>query len=67
MCSSPTGRRERAQRVSVIFGYPFKPSTDASAEIGADKFAMYTLNDGAWIKNVAEEARMVDSMRKAAT
>ena len=50
--------------VSVIFGYPFKPSTDASSEIGADKFAMYTLNDGAWIKNVAEEARMVDSMRK---
>jgi hypothetical protein len=50
--------------VSVIFGYPFKPSTDASAEIGTDKFAMYTLNDGAWIKNVAEEARMVDAMRK---
>jgi hypothetical protein len=50
--------------VSVIIGYPFKPSTDASAEVGTDKFAMYTLNDGAWIKNVAEEARMVDSMRK---
>jgi hypothetical protein len=50
--------------ISVIIGYPFKPSTDASAEIGTDKFAMYTLNDGAWIKNVAEEARMVDAMRK---
>jgi hypothetical protein len=50
--------------VSVIIGYPFKDKTDASAEIGADKFAMYTLNDGAWIKNVAEEARMVDAMRK---
>ena len=25
---------------------------------------MYTLNDGAWIKNVAEEARMVEAMRK---
>jgi invasion protein IalB len=50
--------------VSVIIGYPFKASTDASAEIGTDKFAMYTLNDGAWIKNVAEEARMVDAMRK---
>jgi invasion protein IalB len=50
--------------VSVIFGYPFKASTDASAEIGTDTFAMYTLNDGAWIKNVAEEARMVDAMRK---
>jgi invasion protein IalB len=50
--------------VSVIIGYPFKVSTDATAEIGADKFAMYTLNDGAWIKNVAEEARMVEAMRK---
>jgi invasion protein IalB len=50
--------------VSVIIGYPFKASTDATAEIGTDKFAMYTLNDGAWIKNVAEEARMVDAMRK---
>jgi invasion protein IalB len=50
--------------VSVIIGYPFKASTDATAEIGSDKFAMYTLNDGAWIKNVAEEARMVEAMRK---
>jgi Invasion associated locus B (IalB) protein len=52
--------------VSVIIGYPFKDKTDATAEIGADKFAMYTLNDGAWIKNVAEEARMIDAMRKGA-
>ena len=50
--------------VSVIIGYPFKTSSDATAEIGAAKFAMYTQNDGAWIKNVAEEARMVDAMRK---
>jgi hypothetical protein len=50
--------------VSVIIGYPFKSSSDATAEIGPAKFAMYTQNDGAWIKNVGEEARMVDSMRK---
>ncbi len=50
--------------VSVIIGYPFKPSSDATAEIGASKFAMYTQNDGAWIKNVAEESRMIDAMRK---
>jgi invasion protein IalB len=48
----------------VIIGYPFKPSSDATAEIGATKFAMYTQNDGAWIKNVAEEARMIEAMRK---
>jgi invasion protein IalB len=52
--------------VSVIIGYPFKPATDATAEIGTAKFAMYTQNDGAWIKNVAEEARMIDAMRKGA-
>src|SRR5207249_8084925 len=50
--------------ISVMVGYPFKTSSDATAEIGTAKFAMYTLNDGAWIKNVAEEARMVDTMRK---
>jgi invasion protein IalB len=61
--SSRPGENVRDE-VSVIIGYPFKPNTDASIEIGAAKFAMYTLNDGAWIKNVAEEPRMVDAMRK---
>jgi invasion protein IalB len=52
--------------ISVIIGYPFKSASDATAEVGATKFAMYTQSDGAWIKNVAEEARMVDAMRKGA-
>ncbi len=52
--------------VSVIIGYPFKSASDATAEVGPTKFAMYTQNDGAWIKNVAEEARMIDAMRKGA-
>jgi hypothetical protein len=52
--------------VSVVMGYPFKTNSDATAEIGTAKFAMYTQNDGAWIKNVAEEARMVDAMRQGA-
>ena len=52
--------------VSVIIGYPFKTSSDATAEIGTAKFAMYTQSDGAWIKNAGEEARMVDAMRKGA-
>ena len=52
--------------VSVIMGYPLKTNTDATAEVGPTKFAMYTQNDGAWIKNVADEARMIDAMRKGA-
>jgi hypothetical protein len=50
--------------VSVIMGYPLRPNSDASAEVGPTKFAMHTQNDGAWIKNVAEESRMIDAMRK---
>lgn len=54
------------EEVSVIIGYPFKPASDAAAEIGATSFALYTQNDGAWIKNAAEEARMVEAMKKGA-
>jgi hypothetical protein len=49
--------------VSIIIGYPFKPSTEATAEVGTTSFALYTQQDGAWIKNAAEEAHMIDAMR----
>jgi len=50
--------------VSIVIGYPFKPGYEASVDIGAAKYVMYTQADGAWIKNAAEEARMVDAMRR---
>jgi hypothetical protein len=50
--------------VSVVIGYGFKPNTDASLEIGGAQYAMYTQGDGAWIKNAAEEPRLVETMRK---
>ena len=49
--------------VSIIIGYPFKPGTEASADIGSTSFALYTQQDGAWIKNAADEANMVRAMR----
>jgi hypothetical protein len=52
--------------VSVVIGYPFKTGYEASVDIGSNKYAMYTQGDGAWVKNPAEEARMVDAMRKGA-
>ena len=51
--------------VSLIIGYPFKPNSEATVEIGGTKFALYTQADGAWIKNAAEETRMIEAMRKA--
>jgi len=50
--------------ISIIVGYPFKPGFEATVDIGSAKYAMFTQNDGAWVKNPAEEARMVDAMRK---
>ncbi len=50
--------------VSVIVGYPQKAGIDATATIGSASYVMYTQNDGAWVKNAAEEAQMVDAMRK---
>jgi hypothetical protein len=51
--------------VFIMIGYPFKPGSEASVDIGSAKYTMYTQNDGAWIKNAAEEARMIDALRKA--
>jgi Invasion associated locus B (IalB) protein len=56
-----------ANEVSIIIGYPFKPGTEATAEVGSTTFALYTQQDGAWIKNAAEEAHMVDAMRQGQT
>src|SRR6185437_11330695 len=50
--------------VSVIVGYPQKAGVDASASLGSASYVMYTQNDGAWVKNAAEEAQMVEAMRK---
>lgn len=51
--------------VSVMFGYPFKPNAEASLEVGGSSFSMYTQSDGGWVKNAAEEPRLVEAMRKA--
>jgi hypothetical protein len=51
--------------VSVMIGYALKPGSESSVEVGGAAFAMYTQGDGLWIKNAAEEERMVEAMRKS--
>jgi invasion protein IalB len=50
--------------ISLIVGYPQKSGHDASAAIGSANYVLYTQNDGAWVKNAAEEPKMVEAMRK---
>jgi invasion protein IalB len=50
----------------LITGYAFKPNSDATVDIGGANFAMYTQNDGGWVKNATDETKMVDALRKGA-
>ena len=52
-----------SNEVSFIVGYPFKSNSEATAQVGSASFALYTQQDGAWIKNAAEEAHMIEAMR----
>lgn len=54
--------------VSVIVGYPQKAGFEAEATIdGSSKYTLYTQDDGAWVKNAAEEPQMVEALRKGGT
>jgi hypothetical protein len=55
-----------ANEVSVMIGYALKPGSESTLEVGGGSYSMYTQGDGLWIKNAAEEERMVEAMRKSA-
>ncbi|HUD88772.1 MAG TPA: invasion associated locus B family protein, partial [Xanthobacteraceae bacterium] len=40
-----------------------RPGSEASVDVGSTSYALYTQQDGAWIKNATEEAQMVAAMR----
>jgi invasion protein IalB len=52
--------------VSIMIGYAVKPGSESTLQVGGGTYAMYTQGDGLWIKNAAEEDRMVEAMRKSA-
>ena len=52
--------------ISLIIGYPLKPNSEVVAAIGSTTFPFHTQEDGAWVKNPPDEAKMVEAMRKGA-
>ena len=55
-----------SNEVSIMIGYTLRPGSESTLEVGGATYAMYTQGDGLWIKNAAEEERMVEAMRKSA-
>ena len=64
--SRPALAEKVVNEVSIMIGYALKPGSESALEVGGASYAMYTQGDGLWIKNAAEEERMVDAMRKGA-
>ena len=50
--------------VSVVVGFTMKPDADATVDVGTASFPFYAKNDSAWIKNAAEEGKLIEAMRK---
>ncbi len=50
--------------VSVVVGFTIKEGSDATVDVGNMSFPFYAKNDSAWVKNAAEEGKLVEAMRK---
>jgi invasion protein IalB len=60
--SRPT-EKVRDEVSMLVTGYQLKPNADATLSVGNANFAMYTQNDGAWVKNTAEESKLIAALR----
>jgi hypothetical protein len=50
--------------LSVVAGFSLKDGADATLSVGGMDFQLYTKGDSAWLKNAAEEAKLIESLRK---
>lgn len=50
--------------ISVVMGFPLKEGSDATLTIGPASFDLYTRGSGAWVRNVAEEKRLLDTLKR---
>lgn len=50
--------------ISVIVGFPMRTGRDATITVDGSSFSAYVKDDGAWIRESDEEAKLVDAMRK---
>ena len=69
LISSWPGRKVKNEP-SVVPGYQYKVGSKVQVQVGADKFELFTKNDGsaggAWLENPADEKKLVDAMKRGA-
>jgi len=50
--------------VTITSGFPLKDGSDAKLTVGNLSLQLYTKDTGAWLRNAADEAKLVDAMRR---
>lgn len=53
--------------LSVKVGYTFKSESTPLVEVGSDEFELYPKDDKAFMRDPAEERKLVDAMRKGSS
>ena len=56
-----------AGEISVKMGYPFPPGGKVTVTIGSDKFELFTKDEGAFVKETEDEAKIVEAMKAGST
>ena len=47
-------------------GYNFRPDSKVNLRIGDSSFTMFTIDDGAWLENAAQNRSLIDAMKGGA-
>jgi len=50
--------------ISIITGYTYESGSTVTAQIGSRNYELFTKDDGAWLRNTDDEARMVRAMKR---
>jgi hypothetical protein len=61
-------RQNVRNEISVIIGYDFRAGSNATIEVvasgGTRRFSLFTRGQGAWLQNAAEEAALIEALRR---
>ena len=63
--------RHAKGEAEIVAGYKYRDGTPVTVEIGGQRFAFFTRNDGengtAWLLSLADSQHLIDAMRQGAT
>jgi hypothetical protein len=58
------GGENARQEVSVDPGYTYRSGSVVEAVVGEARFELFTEKDRAWVRNAADDSRLIDAMRR---